>query len=272
MFLKFFRLIKFYWLGIHFRSRTYQESVVSFERSKPLLIVGLPRSGTSLLYSLLNELEAVYMSYEAVCEPFLFERNKFRLASFYYEVIRQANHINKNISDLSNLKRNIYDYEYCYLGNKSIFRTNFLYRYRLRKLIGNGEVKVIFISREVKDRLSSVIGWNNKRDSIYRNTKLKEVSINEFVAFELQKNLEFSRYKEKFHNYENVISIKYEDLVNDSSVLDEIINFLSIDGVDRSNFSSLSDISSLSVGAWKGRVSTEVRDILEKQCDLENKD
>lgn len=64
---------------------TFWESLHNFKNSQPLLLVGLPRSGTSLAQIFLNYYSDVFISYESIMEPYMMGKNKYKLAAFYYE-------------------------------------------------------------------------------------------------------------------------------------------------------------------------------------------
>jgi hypothetical protein len=264
----FGRYLRF--LGLNFTPRTFKESVISFEKSTPILLVGLPRSGTSLAQIIFNHFQQVYLAYEATNEPFIYEKNTYKLSAFFYESLRQAEHIQKISPEMQKsklVKKPPHMHQYKYLGNKTIFSTSKKYQDKLTKLINNNEkIKVIFISRDPRDRLLSILKWKDKRNQLFKNTIEHTTEIQDIARIENQRSNDFLKFTQRFQNNPNVLTIPYETFVSDKSSLTQISKFLDIN--DFSDVEEYFDknVFSKSVGNWVDNMEPKVREIIEQEC------
>lgn len=237
--------------GIYFNPRTFRESQVVYSQSAPLLLIGLPRSGTSIAQILLNKIDGLFMSYESIMEPFLFENDSLKLSAFYYESLRQTEHIQKLQDGKSvSIKPPLYQANYTYLGNKSIYSMSKEYKKALDLTISKG-TKVILLTRESADRISSVLKWHKKRDELYKNTQEKRGEFEQFVQQEHGKSNDFAQTVARYKSKANVFCLSYESLVSDIATFESMCQFLGLDDVDDALDFYKKNVFSASIGAQK---------------------
>jgi hypothetical protein len=255
-------------IGLHFTPRTFTESFLKFGNTQPLLLVGLPRSGTSMTQTLLNHFDKVFVSYESMIEPYIFENNKFKLSSYFYETLRQSQHLTKRYTlvDDSAIKAPPYDCQYKYLGNKSIFGQNKKYQKKLAKVItSNKDLKTIFILREPKDRLLSILKWQTKRNNLYVETSFSQPQIRNVLRNEIKRSNDFSVFVSGIEKAPNTLVLKYEDLVSSVQYVDNIKNFLNLEDASQAvNFFN-ERVSQDSVKKWSSDMPEIIRNILEEE-------
>lgn len=237
--------------GIFFNPRTFRESQITFSNSAPLLLIGLPRSGTSIAQILFNKIDGLFMSYESILEPFLFEHDEVKLSAFYYESLRQAEHIQKLQDGKSvSIKPSLYQASYTYLGNKSIYSMSKEYKKALDLTISKG-TKVILLTRESADRISSVLKWHKKRDELYKNTQENRGQFEKFVQQEHGKSNDFAQTVARYESKPNVFCLSYESLVTDIATFENLCDFLGLDDVGGALDFYKKNVFSASIGAQK---------------------
>lgn len=215
-------------LGIHFAPRTFQEALVRLESAMPFLLVGLPRSGTSITQSWINQHSQAFISYESIIEPFIQENNAYRLASFYYESLRQHGHLVSSIGGVNN-KPSIHLSDYSVIGNKSIFQQGRHYQQGLLSAINkNTKLKVVFIDRDPRDRIASIIKWHNKRDATLVNTKATSSNIEKIIQTECERSNDFTLFVDKLRQKDNVLVLNYEKLATKEVDVSALFSFMGL--------------------------------------------
>lgn len=214
---------------------------MSIKSSPPVFIVGMPRSGTTLLSNLLNASEEIYFPQET---HFFSQLNKFKKNEGKLKKTFEKFYLNKNeiyfkswnldinkIEELAGLNEKELFEKLIYLlqlQNKKQFENwgektpiHFVYIPQILKFYPNA--KFIHIIRDPRDVFNSMIA------SSWVKIFPFEEKINQF---KISSGLHLS-------NKENIISIKYEDLVlNTEKTLKEIFSFSNLNYTEKilSNF------------------------------------
>ena len=252
-------------LRIYFFPRTMKESFIKNRYTRKFVIVGLSRSGTSLLQQLLNAYPTVMITYESIYQPFIGKNKWEAVHAYYYEVIKQYKHlinsliINEEWSG-KNIKEFSYDIEYDYFGDKLIYNSSRSLRRSLSRAVKNRRAdKFIFIVRDPRDRMLSFLKWNKRRNIVYRNTseKYDDDGNNDSISLRetIQQSILWKRFAIDIKKYCNQTDkckwIRYEDLVGlPKESIVKIFQFLGLDE-EHYPFSILSTVSDKSVDKWK---------------------
>ncbi len=215
-------------LKIYFQPRTLKESLIKNDSVYHLLIIGLPRSGTSYFQRLLNYLDGVIVTYESIYQPLIRLRNRQEIDSFYYEVVKQYHHVAYD-SIKEGSKAQTFEKSYLIYGDKLIYNESSFNKKRfflnLKKRIID---KTVFIIRDPRARFASIQRWKDKRDRIFINTKKKTDQImSEEVRKECEKwNKHIILAEKTMKEYQDkTFLFRYEDLIEGE---DGFINNLSI--------------------------------------------
>ena len=136
------------------------------------------------------------------------------------------------------------------------------YKKALDHTISKG-TKVILLTRESTDRISSVLKWHKKRDELYKNTKEDRGEFEQFVQREHGKSNDFAQTVARYESKTNVFCLSYESLVSDISTFENLCHFLGLDDVDNALEFYKKNVFSASIGAQKSAYPV-IADILEK--------
>ncbi|WP_432472051.1 sulfotransferase family protein [Amphritea sp. HPY] len=254
---RLWRFIFLYLNGIVFYSRTAQESYERHENVKRLVIVGLPRSGTSAFIRLVNNINGVLVLYESSFSP-VFVRCRRVMVNYYYEVAKQIKFLsNDNSIPLTSL------YNYSFFGDKIIFDSSRYVNQQLTKGIKAADLdRVIFLVRDPRSVYTSYLKWVKDRNTAYVNTSpVKSKDVERFCA----KWNKYIEYFDKYYSNDNVLVVKYEDVVTDEMVVrGEILKFL---GLSQSDFiSSDALMKTDSLTKWQELLSIDEKDMIIACC------
>lgn len=178
-----------------------------------ILVIGFPRSGTSLTFRF-------FLQHADVKKGF-FETLRYpeKFLEVYFELKKGVNCVEKNIYEkpyIDETKKFRY-IDYCDLWNERF----------------GDEARIIQIVRHPYDQWNSLIHYKYQKENMNYNQVLYKGSKRE--DHKIVKNLEryFScvpEYTEKIMAYPNSLSIKYEELVNNSEkIIENIYNFCELD-------------------------------------------
>ncbi|MGJ8682614.1 sulfotransferase domain-containing protein [Paraglaciecola sp.] len=254
-------------LGINFVPRTFQEALVRLQTTTPFLLVGLPRSGTSITQSWINQHPQAFISYESIIEPYIKERNPYRLAGFFYESLRQYSHLN-NMSENSVVKSTIQSGNYKLVGNKTIFQLNKSYQRSLVSAIKNQQkLKVIFIDRDPRDRIASIIKWHKKRDATLVNTKTTSENVSNIIQTEASRSNDFTDFVSKMSCNDNVLVINYEKIATKQLDVNALYSFLGLDACDPVKSFFDDEMRASSIDKWRQDLTAKQLEQIEAICD-----
>ena len=266
-------------MKIHFKPRTLVESSIKNKNTHFLLVVGLSRTGTSLLQRLLNAHPKIFISYESVYMPFIQEKNRKDIHAYYYELLKQHFHLcrifenSKRDLDIKPLSA-IQNYDY--FGDKSIYNVSRGYRQGLAKAIKNRRCeKLVFILRDPRARVASLVGWHEKRNNEYINTRELEnpkLAMEKLVSEAMQAWNTYVADVSKYSKYsDRVIVIAYENMIQYSEkILHDLMSFLgvNINGYDPSQ---LARVNMTSLDAWEKTLDPGSVALIEEQMADESK-
>lgn len=251
-------------LGIHFVPRTFQEALVRLEAATPFLLVGLPRSGTSITQSWINQHPKAFISYESIIEPFIQEKNQYRLAAFYYESLRQHGHL---VNSANNTKPSVQSSHYSLIGNKSIFQQGKRYQQSLVSAINKQtNLKVVFIDRDPRDRIASTLKWHNKRDATLVNTEATSTNIEKIIQTECHRSNDFSQFVSQFIDKENVLVLNYEKLATKNVDVNALFSFMGLSECDEIKSFFQNKMKAGSIEKWREDLSEEQLRQIETLC------
>jgi hypothetical protein len=225
------------------------------------MIVGLSRTGTSLLQRLLNAYPGVIITYESIYRPFLGNNSWDNLHAYYYEVLKQYKHLCLALnSDFppGSIKPFSFEQEFEYFGDKAIYNTSLMFRKRLSQVVSKGVVKTIFTLRDPRARMLSYFKWEQHRNSAYQYTaRSRSYRGDQFTHQELLEieSKAWNQYAADVFKYTNNVTtcmcIKYEQLAMSSvSSIESILNFLDLEPA-RYPERYLTAINSHSVDRWR---------------------
>ena len=253
-------------LGIHFAPRTFQEAIVRLESAMPFLLVGLPRSGTSIMQSWINQHPKAFVSYESIIEPFIQEKNTYRLAAFYYESLRQHGHLVSSAGG-QNIKPSVHSSHYSLIGNKSIFQQGKGYKQGLLSAIETQtNLKVVFIDRDPRDRIASIIKWHNKRDATLVNTEATSSNIERIIQTECQRSNDFTRFVNQIGDKENVLVLSYEKVASKQVDVSGLFTFIGLTESDEVKSFFYDTMRGSSVEKWREDLTEEHLKQIETLC------
>lgn len=244
-------------LGIHFNPRTFQEALVRLEGTTAFLLVGLPRSGTSITQAWINQHPQAFVSYESIIEPYIHENNPYRLAAFYYETLRQQGHLVNSFGG-SMSKPSIQGANYKLMGNKSIFQQSKRYQKSLLSAINKQpNLKVIFIDRDPKDRIASIINWHQKRDKTLVNTEATSGNLVQIIETECNRSNNFSKFVSQFTQNENVLLLDYQNVASKNLSVDTLFAFMGLDSCNEVDEFFTEKMKATSIEKWRDDLSDE---------------
>ncbi|MFT6987456.1 MAG: hypothetical protein ACJAT7_003312 [Psychromonas sp.] len=253
-------------LGIHFAPRTFQEALVRLEAATPFLLVGLPRSGTSITQSWINQHPQAYVSYESIIEPFIQEKNRYRLAAFYYESLRQHEHLVSSLGG-NNTKPSVQSSHYSLIGNKSIFQQGKKYQQGLVSAINKQtNLKVVFIDRDPKDRIASILKWHDKRDTTLVNTVATSTNTKKIIQTECHRSNDFTQFVSQFIDKENVLVLNYERLATKNVDVHALFSFMGLSECDEVKSFFQDTMQAGSIEKWREDLSEEQLRLIETLC------
>jgi len=153
-------------LRIFFQPRTLRESVAKNKSTRHLLLMGMSRTGTSILRTLLNAHPDVIVTYESIYRPFCGRNRPSDVEAYYYEVTKQYRHLcgdQQHAEPNRTLKPATYDKAYEYFGDKAIYDPSPQLRRDLKRSIRSKRVdRVIFIVRDPRARFLSLMEWRRR--------------------------------------------------------------------------------------------------------------
>ena len=253
-------------LDITFNPRTLKESLLLNQSTKRLLLVGLSRTGTTMLQSVINSHPKIFLTFESIYSPFLGKNNIDEINAFYYEVIKQSLYcclVNHADGYHSTLKTYSFLQPYKYFGDKAIYNISTEFRSNLEKAFQGDHVdKIIFVLRNPKARISSVLKWHNHRQEMFKLTSKsnpvkdpydiieQECPVwNQFVADLLVCN----------SNKDKCLVIPYEDFVtNHENKVESIAKFLELDKTSFLFFFS-NQIYKESINKWREKLDKKMQ-------------
>nr|WKN34698.1 sulfotransferase [Tunicatimonas sp. TK19036] len=260
-------------LQIHFPPRTMRESMARNEKVKHLLIIGLPRSGTSIFQRIMNSFSGVFVAFESIYMPFLGDNSVESLQAYFFEMIKQYHHlavINRDILPKERIKPFTFDETYHYFGDKAIYNTSDDFRSRLKKAADSNIVdKIIFIVRDPRDRMNSYFNWVDYRDEHYTNTvKPSDRDVTETIRKESEKWNKFA--EDVLHydrNYDKCITVTYEDLVKPQAKgIDRVISHLQLPSDEINLDYYHSSVSRTSIDKWKEELDADISRQITEYC------
>ncbi len=238
--LKDFFLFKKLSLFTSFVPNTFLHFYRRYSNIQFVVLLGLPRSGTSILLKKLNIHDDVIMFYEPM-NSFLLSKSNSPLRFIpYYEFIKNLHHLDYNSNN-----------NFAIFGEKSIFGSSKkLLIVIWFSIIFRSRVKFVLLSRDPRSRYLSYKNWIAKR-----NIKLT------YVKSQLPKNIEhetnrwimFSRFCNRFKDKHNVLSLEYEDMIIDPESFFNILGMF-LD-VDLSKI-PVDDLFSSSLNKWRSDLTT----------------
>ncbi len=252
-------------LKVFFKPRTLDESAAKSQETRQLLIVGLSRSGTSLLQRLLNAYPSVFIAYESIYMPFLGENNREDVHAYYYEILKQHRHLCLAAPDRippEAVKGFSFLEHYDYFGDKAIYNTGRQFRRRLRRAVKSGSVdKIIFIMRDPRARVLSFLKWKEKRDTIYTQTVPAQPTQQTDKTRIIEQCGVWNTYVGDVCAYTEQSSkcmfVTYEELVREPKAsIDHIMAFLNLKP-DKYPFVNLDTIKPDSLSKWRDALSSE---------------
>ena len=246
-------------IKIHFKPRTLDESYLASQDTGFLLVIGLPRTGTSLVQQLLNLDKRIFISYESIFQPFLGDNDWQAIHAYFYEVLKQYKHLSFSIHpDLNpnSLKAFSFKSSYSYFGDKVIYRGSAIFRARIQRAIERQQpTKVLFVIRDPRARINSYLRWIEERETEYPRTKGRLSTLDQSNIVEVQSHL-WNQFAEDAWNYlsrysDLCLGIKYEDLViNPRKVLTSIFTYLELNSRDFP-FLMLDKVNASAADKWK---------------------
>lgn len=245
------------------------------EKIRHLLVIGLPRSGTSYLQQLLNAMDGIFVSYESIYQPFINDNTVPSLHAYYYEVIKQHHHLTglreAELADFTpGIKSLSFLSAYKYFGDKAIYQHTPEYQNKLQKAVDSKILdKVIFIVRDPRDRMLSFFEWMEKRDRIYKNTVRKDEGLlDDAIVKESEKWNEFvADANTMCQQYPKGLLIKYEDLVlPDTDCFSKMMAHLEIEPSQEEVTYYRKSISNMSVNKWKNKMDAATLQQIEALC------
>ncbi len=125
-------------LKITTRPRTFQESCVLNKTTQNLLLLGLPRTGTSLMYQLLNMHPDVFITYESLYNPIMELDNYEERHGYFYEILKNHFHLNTSLQEEAvgiRAKPMPFNRPYKYFGDKKIYPNSNEFAGRMQKTV-----------------------------------------------------------------------------------------------------------------------------------------
>jgi len=207
-------------LKIRFFPRTLEESLIINRDVRSMLILGLSRTGTSLLQRVLNADSRFFISYESIYMPFLEIGERVNIIGYYYELLKQYRHLCVALHgelDQSALKAFTFEAGLDYVGDKSIYQNTARYKSSLRKAIQKSRIdRVVFTLRDPRGRSASLLRWMRKRNEIYPRTAEAHAGTDEQASIRDQAHI-WNCYagfiKQISEESDSCIILKYEDFV-----------------------------------------------------------
>lgn len=249
-------------LRVLLEPRTMQESYILNQDTRRLLVLGLSRTGTSLLQRLLNAHPKVFVTYESAYRPYFDDNSWPNLHAYYYEILKQHRHLCRSLSMESSpsaVKLASYEEKYAYFGDKGIYDPSPKFRKRLKRAIDSKTIdKVIFLMRDPRARTLSYLNWKQRSQVVYEHSaqllqfKLEEMDQQQLIIRESQI---WRQYAADVHRYtagsSRCIYLKYEDLVTSPTVrIHDILSFLDLDRAEYAG-AHLATVETGSLDRWR---------------------
>lgn len=240
-----------------------KESEILCGSTKSVLLIGLSRTGTSLLQRLLNAHPRVFITYESIYRPFLGDNSWKDIHGYYYEVLKQHKHLCKAMDEqLSEVVKPFsFEKEFLYLGDKVIYNGSDEFRGRLRRALRTGRAtKYIFVLRDPRARVLSFMKWIGDRDMAYTHT-VKPSPPKDTRRIVIEQSQVWNTYVKDIIDYFGSDSrcclVKYEELViTPKDCMNKILDFMEL---DRGMYSRhlLSTVSSGSTRRWREELDAD---------------
>jgi tetratricopeptide (TPR) repeat protein len=205
---------------ISIQNKAYFEKLLPLTNSKksPIFIIGLPRSGTTLLQQVLSAHSEISDGGESNC---------FTLALAGIELLGDATLVNEDINKISSLLKKASD-EYIHLISEKYGKSNFHVDKTLNLNHQIGIIKLCFpnakivkINRNAKDN-----AWSCYR-TFFNQGLLWSYNIDDIALYFEQENKLFAHWKDIFK--EGIYELCYEELVTDSeNTLRSLMEFISL--------------------------------------------
>lgn len=263
---RFLRLY-FRWGGlpIRFEPRTLRESLVVSADTRQLLLIGLSRTGTSLMQRLLNAYPTVFVSYESVYMPFLSRERWPEVHAYYYEIVKQHKHLCRAVSGShGSAKPYTFEEPFDYFGDKVIYQDNARFRRQVRRAVGSADVhRILFLVRDPRARALSYGKWLRRRQRSYPRTAGGCLTAEAVQEAMVAQSCEWNRYIRDVttHADANVKCevVKYEDLlVYPERFMSDILDFLDLDRTQYP-FDALDAVQTGSLDAWRTELNPEIQ-------------
>lgn len=253
-----------------------EESYIRSRTTKRLLVMGISRTGTSLLQRLLNVHPKVFVTYESIYRPFLGDNNWDDLHAYYYEVLKQHKHLCLALHDSlppDSLKPFSFEEYYEYFGDKGIYNASRQFRRRLKRTVSSEDVdRIIFILRDPRARMLSYLKWVKRRNLTYKHTAqswLRQEDPAKQQQFIIAESHTWNQYAadvfEHTSNSSKCMYVKYEGLV--TSPADYIETMLDFLGLQPTLYPDryLEVVTPHSVDTWREELE---RNIIEQVTDI----
>ena len=253
-------------LQVYCKPRTMEESSLSNQETKRLLIIGLSRTGTSLLQRLLNAFPTVFITYESVYMPFLEDNNRHNVHAYYYEISKQYRHLCFALHDQlpsESLKPFSFEEEFEYFGDKVIYNTSPRFRRNLRRSVNFRTIdKIIFTLRDPRARLLSYVKWIKRRNLTYKHTAPEYQKKEDPALHAAKQSCLWNLYAEDVLEYckasSHCMMVKYEDLVlHPGNEIKKVVDFLSLDYA-RYPQNYLARVNAHSVDTWRRELDAKI--------------
>ncbi len=235
--------------GNLFVPKTFLNYFEKYKKSCFINLIGLPRSGTSILLEKLNESNGIFMLYEPMNTAFRIFRNKMIDFIPYYE-------FEKNREHLLGIKPG----NYSFFGEKSIFGSAKLMNLSIHlKILLNNNDKFILLTRDSRSRYLSYKKWIEKR-----NVQFKYIASEnpKSIDYEVARWIKFYKFCKRFSNRKNVLIVDYDDMIRNPNIIFGIIgDFLNID----LSAISCDDFFNSSLDKWKSELSREEIDYIDSK-------
>ena len=251
-------------LGIQWIPRTLRQSKAVNKGTQYLLLLGPSRSGTSLVQRLLNAHPAICMTYESIYYPLLNNLSGAAIQSYYYEVIKQSDHLARALQPESHLaKAQTFQQAYAYFGDKVIYQDDWRFRLRLRRAARRHDFdKLVALVRDPRARSLSLLDWSDERGKRYRETagahRRDKPARSQRILAEAEKWNRFIADLSTLSNTCTVHTLRYEDLVQaPAATFKAILAFLELNPGDYSR-TALEGIHTKSVDLWQRQLPKEL--------------
>ena len=227
--------------GFIFIPKTFIDFYRKYINVTFVVLLGLPRSGTSVLLDKLNNHNSIYFLYEPMRSLLQYgKKNPIRYVPYY--------EFDKNVGQICGMSSS----NLLVFGEKSIYGSSKILNFFIWFSINfRSKDKFILLTRDPKSRYLSYKKWIDKRN---RNLKHVKSQLPKSVIHETNRWIKFTSFCNQYNDKENVLVLNYENMICDSVGFFNILgNFLKID----MSSISIDDLYNSSLEKWKTELTDD---------------